>query len=281
MSQVPFSQRQGFAPEPANGPDEYLPEWVREAVQQEVRSFLEEHSQIGTGTITVDVYPIFKPYIPQVLQRSAPGHPQGGPFAYYIPAVLQACQWWQFYDIVEKLAKLVLFRLGTPELDEMATRINNILAAEGIVWQLQGTTVTRRIVPIVREAVERTHTILNAPKFRGPDEQFSKALGHLNRRPQPDLENCIKDAVGALEAVANIEAHAQGQQLNVLLDREPFRSQLPHTIRQCIDKLYAYRGAAPGVGHGLVGNPMVGFDEALWVLHVAAATIILIANKFH
>jgi len=91
----------------------------------------------------------------------------------------------------------------------------------------------------------------------------------------------VKDAVGALEAVANIEEHTHGQQLNVLLEREPFRSQLPQTIRQCIGKLYAYRGATPGVGHGLVGEPTVDFNEALWVLHTAAASIILIANKFH
>ncbi len=102
----------------------------------------------------------------------------------------------------------------------------------------------------------------------------------LNQRPEPDEENCVKDAVGALEAVANIVAGTAGVQLNTMLNQEPFRSGIHPTIRQSIEKIYAYRGAAPGVGHGQVGPSVVGVSEAIWVLATTAATIIYFVAKF-
>lgn len=277
MSQVPFSQRHGFAPEPETMPDDHLPEWVRTTVIGAIQDFMAE----GVRATSLDIYPAIRPYVSQVLGKMAPVNPMGGPSVYYVPAILRACEWWQFYDIVEKIAKLVLGRLDDQHLDDFARRIDAILAAEGIVWQLQGTVVTRRFEPVTQEAIQKAHALLAAPKYRGPDEQFAKAIGHLNRRPQPDMENCVKDAVGALEAMANIVSGTQGQQLNVLIDREPIRSQLHPTIRQCIEKVYAYRGAAPGVSHGLVGEPTVSVDEAQWVLHMVASTLVLVAGKVH
>jgi hypothetical protein len=102
----------------------------------------------------------------------------------------------------------------------------------------------------------------------------------LSKRPDPDEENCVKDAIGAVEAVANILAGSTGVQLNRLLDREPFTSGIHPTIRQTIDKIYAYRGAAPGVGHGQVGPSAVSLAEAMWVLAISAATILYFVQKF-
>ena len=150
---------------------------------------------------------------------------------------------------------------------------------EGIVWHVQGTAVMRRMGPAAEQVIREAHALLTDPKFHGPDQQFAKAIAHLNSRPEPDLENCVKDSIGALEAVANILAGTRGQHLNVLLEKDPFKSLFHPAIRQCIDKLYAYRGAAPGVSHGLVGESGVSVDEALWALQMAAATIILMVNK--
>jgi hypothetical protein len=121
--------------------------------------------------------------------------------------------------------------------------------------------------------------LLNDPKFRGPDEQFAKAVGHLNKRPEPDEENCVKDAVGALEAVTNILVGTSNEQLNKLLEKEPIKSVVHPTIRQSIEKIYAYRGAAPGAGHGQVGASVVGVAEATWVLATSAATILYLTTK--
>ena len=215
-----------------------------------------------------------------MLDRKPPNNPAGGPFAYYIPDVLSRCIWYQFYDILEEMSSLINRRLGFGELEDFAARVNIVLAAEGIPWKLESGKVVRRFPRQIAQQLTKVTELLNNPKFKGPDEQFAKAIEHLNRRPEPDEENCVKDAVGALEAVANITAGKDGQQLNNLLDREPFRSGIPATIRESINKVYAYRGAAPGAGHGQVGPSVVGIQEATWVLAVSAATILFLAQKY-
>ena len=73
----------------------------------------EDFSQPGTGIAVVDVYRAVKPYIPKVLNRSAPISPQGGPWSFYVPAVLRQCKWWEFFDIIETIARLVEYKLGS------------------------------------------------------------------------------------------------------------------------------------------------------------------------
>ena len=121
---------------------------------------------------------------------------------------------------------------------------------------------------------------MSSPRFSGPDEQYRKAIDHLNKRPEPDEENCVKDAVGAVEGVANIIAGTSGAQLTHLLAKDRLKSALPPTVKEALKKVYAYRGAAPGAAHSLVGPPTVDLDDATWVLTVSAATLIYLEGKF-
>lgn len=264
-----FSQREGFAPQEPLKVQDYLPGWVREAVTNEIRGLVPR----------LDLYPLLRPHIWKVLGYEPPGNPIGGPFKYYIPHTLKQCVWYQFYDIIEEIATLIKQKLEPKDLQEFSGRINAILAKDGVPWKLEQCKVARNFNPQITEQVKKVSILLNDPKFRGPDEQFAKAVGHLNKRPDPDPENCVKDAVGALEAVANILVGTSNEQLNELLKKEPIRSVVPPTIRLSIDKIYAYRGAAPGAGHGLVGGSVVGVAEATWVLATSATTILYLTTK--
>ena len=64
------------------------------------------------------------------------------------------------------------------------------------------------------------------------------------------------------------------------MNQEPYKSGLHPTIRQAIEKIYAYRGAAPGVAHGRVGPSMVELSDATWISTVCAGTLIYITEKF-
>ena len=208
-----------------------------------------------------------------------PNEPYGGPFHHYIPSVISQCQWYQFYDILEEISRLIKQRLEEHELKEFSENINAILARDSIPWKLEECKVVRVFNPEIAERLTEVNVLLNNPKFKGPDEQFAKAVEHLNKRPNPDEENCIKDAVGALEAVANIIAETNSERLNNLLDKDPFVSHIPPTIRETIKKLYACRGAIPGVGHGQVGSSVAELADATWVLGVSAASILYFVYK--
>lgn len=279
MTEPIFSEREGFAPHKDPQAHDHLPGWVRDAITNELSNFAQKGAPIP-GTYILNLYSLFKPYIWKVLGTQPPGSPMGGPFHYYIPAVMRQSHWYQVYDILEEVADVIKEQLGEEELLEFSQKINAILTGEGIVWKFEEGKIVRRYNAHVEEQVKKAQTLLVDPKFKGPDEQFAKAIEHLNRRPNSDEENCVKDAVGALEAVANIIAEKSGKQLNDLLKEEPFKSGIHPTIVQSIEKLYAYRGAAPGAGHGQVGPAVIGIAEAMWVLTVSAATIIYLINKF-
>jgi len=280
MADQVFSEREGFAPQKDLQAHDCLPGWVREAITNEIREFAHKDAPLP-GVDRLGLYPLFKPYIWKVLDRKPPNSPAGGPFAYYIPDVLAKCLWYQCYDILEEISSLINQRLGVEESEEFSGRINAILAREGIPWKLEEGKVVRALNQQAAEQIKEVRVLLRDPKFKGPDEQFAKAIEHLNKRPEPDEENCVKDAVGALEAIANITAGTSGKQLNDLLREEPFRSHIHQTLIQSIDKVYAYRGAAPGASHGQVGPSVVGLAEAKWVLSMSATTILYFVDKFH
>lgn len=278
MAEPLFSEREGLLPRPDLQADDYLPTWVREAVTNEVRDFVQNKPSAQLRDLAI--YLLFRPYISKVLRREPPGSPMGGPWTYYIPRTLAQCSWWQFYDILEDISQLVARGWGEEHLATCSARINTILARDGIPWSLEQGRVTRTLNPQVAKQIREVRTLLTNQRFKGPDEQFGKAVEYLNKRPDPDEENCVKDVVGAIEAVANIIAGTTSVQLNKLLDREPFKSSVHPTIRQAIEKIYAYRGAVPGVAHGQVGPSAVGLAEATWVLATAAATILYFVCKF-
>lgn len=279
MTEPVFSKREGFAPETSPQAYDYLPGWIREAIINEIRVFAQTDTSIP-GAYRLDLYPLFRPYIWKVLGIEPPGNPMGGPFQHYIPKVIKECQWYQCYDLLEEVAAVTKQQLGEEDLEEFSGKVDAILVKEGIAWKFEHGKMGRRYNQLVEEQIKEVHILLSDPKFKGPDVQFEKAVGHLNKRPDPDKENCVKDAVGAMEAVANIIAGSNSKQLNDLLKEEPFKSGIHPTIRQSIEKIYAYRGAAPGVGHSQVGPATVSIAEATWVLATSAATILYFVAKF-
>jgi hypothetical protein len=279
MAEQLFSEREGLAPQPETQADDYLPPWVREDITNVTKDFVEDNAPVACPYL--DIYSLFRPYIWKVLQRKPPTSPIGGPWAMYIPQTLAQCSWWQFYDVIQQISACMNQRWGEEYRWAFSEKVNTILAREVIPWRLdQQGRVIRALNPQVARQIQEARTLLTNPTFRGADEQFERAVGYLNKRPDPDEENCVKDAVGAMEAVANIIAGSTGEQLNRLLSREPFTSGIHPAIRQAIDKVYAYRGAAPGVGHGQVGSSAVSLAEATWILATSAATILYLASKF-
>jgi hypothetical protein len=53
-------------------------------------------------------------------------------------------------------------------------------------------------------AIAEARGILRDSDLSGPDDQYQKAIGFFNRRPEPDCENCAKEAVSAVEGVARV-----------------------------------------------------------------------------
>lgn len=271
-----FSDRHGFRPKPDQAPDDHLPMWVRLECSNIFQEFFVNRPTVYHSYIYV--YPILRPYIWKTL-GAAPVNPIGGPWHHYIPKTIERCDWWAFFDIAELLFGTAASRWSVADADNLGKKLDATFSVEGMVWKVEGCSVSRRFAEQASEALEKAQSVLANPKYQGPSGQFTKAISLLSQRPNADTENAVKDAVGAIEAVANIATGTTGILLSTLLNKEPFVSTVHGALREMLGKLYAYRGAADGVAHGQVGPSSVSIADAEFVLTTSAAAIRYVVSK--
>ena len=155
-------------------------------------------------------------------------------------------------------------------------QLESALKADG--YRIVEGEIVTRFPSVVEANVQEVSLLLQQPEFKGADEQFKKALGHLNAG-KPDYENCVKDAIAAIESVARIIIGDDTLLLDAIIRDLASQKIVPKPLDQVFQKLYAYRGNEPGVAHGLVGESKVGVEEAEFVLAISAASIIYLVEK--
>ncbi len=169
-----FSERYGFAPQPEQKSHDYLPAWIREDIVYTIR-VITDAMYFDSG---IKLYQIVRPYVRQVLQRDPPQNPMGGPWAYYIPNTLMECTWWQFYEILEKIAQFV----GTSqkESDEFTGSINASLAREGIPWKIENGKIVHAFNEQIQSRIDEVRVLLTKPIFKAFNSKIIK-FNHIYR----------------------------------------------------------------------------------------------------
>lgn len=196
----------------------------------------------------------------------------------HIDGLIENVEWWEFYDICE-----LIFGILNERSEYYATgyvkRLNSLFIDEGIPFKLAKGKIEKVGSGFIDAKVKEARYLLKEPEFKGADEHFEKAIKALNERPKPDVENCVKDAVAAIESVGRIIVGNEKALLDDIIKDMAKKSIIPKPLDQAIQKIYAYRGDQPGVAHGLVGTSKVTIDEAEFVLAMSAATIIYLVKK--
>jgi hypothetical protein len=193
-----------------------------------------------------------------------------------IEKLIMNCQWWQFYDICEVLWQGLKHK---GEKDSLSDEINNLFREEQLGFELRDGKVEKIGSGFIDAQIKEARYLLKEPEFKGADEHFEKALKTLNTRPKPDVENCVKDAVSAIESVGRIIVNDEKALLGDIIKDMAKNKTIPKPLDEVIQKIYAYRGDQPGVAHGLVGTSKVTIDEAEFVLAMSAAIIIYLVKK--
>jgi tetratricopeptide (TPR) repeat protein len=191
-----------------------------------------------------------------------------------IEKLIMNCQWWQFYDTCE-----VLWQGLEYKRDNLSDEINNLFREEHLGFELRDGKVEKIGSGFIDARVKEARYLLKEPEFKGADKHFEKALKALNIRPNPDVENCIKEAVCAIESVGRIIVNDAKALLSDIVKTMAKNEIIPKPLDEAIQKVYAYRGDQPGVAHGLVGLSKVTVDEAEFVLAMSAAIIIYLVKK--
>jgi len=195
-----------------------------------------------------------------------------------IEKLIMNCQWWQFYDICEVLWRGLEDKRDSLSLSE---EINTLFKEEHLGFELRDGKVEKIGSGFIDARVKEARYLLKEPEFKGADKHFEKAIKALNARPNPDVENCVKDAVAAIESVGRIIVNDDKALLSDIIKSMARNKIIPKPLDEAIQKVYAYRGDQPGVAHGLVGISKVTIDEAEFVLAMSAAIIIYLVKKRH
>ena len=265
MSSDLFSERYGLRPTPQGLVYEDVPDRARVGLFHIVRQFLEDEYLELYDVLCVALR------VPLNTHRANVYLASGA-----IEELIMNCQWWQFYDACE-----VLWQYLKYTRDKLAEEINTLFREEHLGFELREGKVEKTGSGFIDARVEEARYLLKEPEFKGADEHFEKALKALNIRPNPDVENCAKDAVAAIESVGRIIVNDEKALLSDVIKKMAKSEIIPKPLDEAIQKIYAYRGDQPGVAHGLVGASKVTVDEAEFVLAMSAAIIIYLVKKRH
>ena len=193
-----------------------------------------------------------------------------------IEDLIMKCQYWQFYDICEVMWQSLEYEW---DRDSLSDEINTLFREEHMGFELRDGKVEKIGSGFIDARIKEARYLLKEPEFTGADKHFEKALKALNTRPNPDVENCVKDAISAIESVGRIIFNDEKALLSDIIRKMARNKTIPKPLDEAIQKVYAYRGDQPGVAHGLVGTSKVTIDEAEFVLAMSAAIIIYLVKK--
>ncbi len=193
-----------------------------------------------------------------------------------IERLINNCEWWQFYDICELTWESLI---GKRVKDNFSTQVNILFRDEQLGFELTNGKIEKVGSGFIDARIKEVRYLLKEQEFKGADKHFEKAIKALNIRPNPDVENCVKDAVSAIESVGRIIVNDDKALLSDIIKDMANKGIIPKPLDQAIQKIYAYRGDQPGVAHGLVGTSKVTVDEAEFVLAMSAAIIIYLVKK--
>jgi hypothetical protein len=189
-----------------------------------------------------------------------------------------SCDWWRFYDLCELIFQY-LYSEYKPWGEKFSELLNSLFVDEQLGFEMKDGKVEKVGSGFIDAQVKKARYLLKEPEFKGADEHFEKAIKALNVRPNPDVENCVKDAVSAIESVGRIIVNDEKALLSDIIKDMVKKGAIPTPLDQAIQKVYAYRGNQPGVAHGAVGASKMTVDEAEFVLAMSAAMIIYLVKK--
>jgi len=195
-----------------------------------------------------------------------------------IEKLIKDCEWHQFYDICEVMWANPYSEYSRHQ-GKFTEQVNTLFREEQLGFEMRDGKIEKVGSGFIDAKVKEVRYLLKEPEFKSADELFEKAIKALNIRPNPDVENCIKDSVAAIESIGKIVSNNEKAELDDIIKSAVRKGVIPAPLDQTIIKLHAYRGKEPAVAHGGIEPSKVTADIAEFVLAMSAAIIIYLVKK--
>lgn len=167
----------------------------------------------------------------------------------------------------------------------IADSLQRLFVEEELAFEFVDGLVRRRGRRHTVEMASRAQLVLGDIALAGARKHYEKALQFFRSPKLPDYENCVKEAVCAVEAAG--KALFPSSKATTLGDLAKWFSHtkeiaIPRSLINTIHSIYAYRSGGEGIGHGGAEGGVATRGTAEFILSVCAAQIILfvdLANK--
>lgn len=169
------------------------------------------------------------------------------------------------------------------ERDYFSKELNIILEEENLAFHFINGRFHRKGRAQTQKAIARTGTVLSDPRLSKVKYHFNKAREFFDKRPDPDNENCVKEALCSLEACVEILTTKSASKdfskaVRQLQGNKP--KQIPSPIAEGMIKLHGYRGSGEGVSHAALEGTRVSPFESELILSLVASYITYLVDLF-
>lgn len=157
------------------------------------------------------------------------------------------------------------------------TELQRLFSEEALAYEFSDGLVRRSGRKHTVDIATRAQVVLGDPGLAGARKHFEKAMGLFRRRTDVDYENCVKEAVCAVEAAGkhlfpSAKAATLGDVAKWLQRTEEV--SVPKSLIQVVNGIYGFRNGGEGVGHGGSDGGAATMEVAEFVLAVCASQII-------
>ena len=159
--------------------------------------------------------------------------------------------------------------------------LERLFLEEGLVFEFSDGLVHRRGRKHTVDQTTRAQVVLGDNRLAGARRHYEKALQFFRDPTKPDYENCVKEAVCAVEATGRAlfpaaKAATLGDLIRWFSTTKDYA--VPKALLKTIEGTYAYRSGGDGVGHGGATGGIATAEVAEYVLSVSASQIIYLVD---
>jgi hypothetical protein len=288
MTQIPFTQRLGI--QPSKPIDNDFPKSTRIALAQLISMLSEKNYLKSQDALLTELHRTGR------LTGQEFDFDYETPFLTKVVTALLQIEWFRVYIFCERIYDHVFEVYGYFQEEQWAEiaslaevrrfftdELNLILAEDNLAFHFVNGRFQRRGRAQTQNNFQRVGTVLSFPILSGVRDHYNKARKFFDERPKPDVENCVKEALCALEACLEVltkkpASNDFAKVVKQFQGNEP--RQIPPPIAEGMIKLHAYRGSGQGVAHAAPQGNRVSEVEAELVLSLVATYITYLVDLF-
>lgn len=205
--------------------------------------------------------------------------------------ILSGLVWDKVFDFCERLFSHLVRPVGyfnngefceeTSKADIQSyvnSELQRLFMEEGLVFEFTGGLVKRQGRQHTVNKTAKAQMVLGDARLALARTHYDKALKFFRNPASPDYENCVKEAVCAVEAAGKILfPEAKAPTLDGVV-KWLVASGVPKSLGHTFSGIYGYRNGGDGIAHGATQGGAATVEVAEYVLAVCASQIIYLVD---